>query len=60
MLTRPSFEVNPDREAFPSGRMNDRASGESGNATLVLRMTHGQVFASEKPPMMSASIPEQK
>ena len=60
MLTRPSFEVNPDREAFPSARMNDGAGGESGNATLVLRMTHGQVFASEKLPMMSASMPEQK
>lgn len=60
MLTRPPFEVNPDREAFPSVRMNDRTAGESGNATVVLRITHGQVFASEKLPMTSASMPEQK
>src|SRR6266852_8458399 len=30
------------------------------NTALVLRMAHGQDFASEKLPMMSASMPEQK
>jgi hypothetical protein len=30
------------------------------NAARVLRMAHGHDFASEKLPMMSASMPEQK